>query len=86
MIFIEGTLLHKKSFKSKKGQEIPVVSLLDKYDSHSQVIDITDFDNQINGLEIGKEIRVPVKSRAGVSDRGNAYINYVSAGVPTEVM
>lgn len=85
MQFIEGTLLHKKSFQSKKGNTIPVVSVLDEYSKFSQVVDITDFDNQINGLEVGKRVRIPIKSRAGVSDRGNPYINYVSAGVPVEV-
>lgn len=89
MQFIEGKLLHKKSVKIKTGtragEDLPVISILDDYDSHSMVVDITDFDNHVNGMELGKTIRLPIRSRAGVSQKGNPYINYVTAGRPQEV-
>lgn len=84
MQYVEGTLLHKKQVQTKKGGTLDVVSILDDYTSHSQVVDITDFDGHINGIETGKRITVPVKCRAGVSERGNTYINYVTAGKPLE--
>ncbi|EMS77191.1 hypothetical protein [Desulfotignum phosphitoxidans] len=85
MQYIEGVVLHRKSFQSKKGKEIPVVSILDEYDKFSQVVDITDFDNHVNGVSKGIKVRLPVRSRPGVSDRGNAFINYVVAGPVVEV-
>lgn len=85
MHYIEGVVLHRKSFQSKKGKEIPVVSILDEYEKFSQVVDITDFDNNVNGVSKGIKVRLPVRIRPGVSDRGNAFINYVSAGPIVEV-
>jgi len=85
MQYVEGVLLHRKSFQSKKGKQIPVVSILDDYENHSQVIDVTDFDNRVNGIHTGVKVRLPIRSRAGVSERGNAFINYVVAGEPVTV-
>lgn len=89
MQFIEGQLLNKKSFMAKSGKsagrEISVVSILDQYPSHSQVVDLTDFDNYVGDIEPGTKLRVPFRARPGVSDRGNTYINYVTSGQPTLV-
>ena len=77
-----GTLLHKKIIKTKKGNNLSVISMLDEYDNYSQVIDITDFDNLVNGTDTGVIIELPIRSRSGVSERGNTFINYVVAGKP----
>ena len=84
MQYLEGTLLHKKQVKTKKGTMLDVVSILDDYETHSQVIDITDFDGHVNGAPQGARLTLPVRCRPGVSDRGNPYINYVTAGAPLE--
>lgn len=84
MQFIEGQILNKKSFTIRNGKnagkKVPVISILDQYPSHSQVVDITDFDEYVNGIEEGTTIKLPFRSRPGVSEKGNTYINYVTAG------
>jgi len=82
MQFIKGILLHRRTIKTKKGQDLNIVSILDQYKTHSQVVDITDFDNFLDNIEIGQSVEFPFRSRPGVSDRGNTYINYVTAGQP----
>jgi hypothetical protein len=87
MQYLDGTLLHKKQIKTHKGTMLDVVSILDDSPdgkSSPQVRDVTDFDGHVNGLEIGKRITLPVRVRAGVSDKGNAYMNFVAAGRPLE--
>lgn len=82
MQFVKGVLLHKKQFTTKKGNQIPVVSVLDENKTFSQVIDITDFDNYVNGAALGDVVVLPVRVKAVTSDKGNSYINYVVAGEP----
>jgi hypothetical protein len=85
MQYLEGVLLHKKQVPTKKGTMLDVVSILDEVPdgkSSPKVRDVTDFDNYVNGVEIGKTVFIPVKVREGVSAKGNAYINYITAGPP----
>lgn len=79
---IIGTLLHTKEVTSKKGRQFTVVSILDEYENYTEVVDITDFDGYVNGAQKGELICLPYRSRPGVSERGNAYINYVTVGKP----
>jgi len=89
MQFVQGILLHKKQVPIKTGkragQDLPVVSVLDEYDGYSRVIDVTDFDNHINGIETGRHIEIPIRSTCGVSKKGNPYINYTVAGPVKEI-
>lgn len=85
MQFVTGTILHTKVVKSRKGREIPVVSILDEYQQYSQVIDVTDFDGFVNGYGKGTVVHMPIRTRPGVSQKGNAYINYVAAGPAEKV-
>lgn len=80
MQFLNGKILHKKEIKTKKGNILDVVSILDEYETYSQVIDLTDFDNHMSNYQEGQDVTIPFKARPGVSDRGNTYINYVVAG------
>jgi hypothetical protein len=80
MQYVKGKLLHRKQFKTKRNKEILVISILDENEKFSQVLDITDFDNYTNGTELGSKIWVPVKVKAVVSQKGNLYLNYVTAG------
>jgi len=82
MQYLSGTLLHKKQIKTHKGTMLNVVSILDAGEKFSQVVDVTDFDGHLVSQEINVDVTIPIRSRAGVSERGNAYINYVAAGAP----
>ena len=84
MQFVKGVLLHKKQFKAKTGKVIPVVSVLDENETFSQVIDITDFDGHAVRMTQGAVLQIPVRIKAVVSEKGNPYLNYVTAG-PAEV-
>ena len=69
MQILRGTLLHKKSFTSKKGNTIPVISVLDASENFTKVIDITDFDNEAASYNVGDEIELAFRSTANVSER-----------------
>jgi len=84
MQFVKGVLLHKKQFTTKTGKTIPVISVLDENQTFSQVLDITDFDQHAALMKQGTVLQVPVKIKAIVSENGNPYLNYVTAG-PAEV-
>jgi len=77
-----GPLLHKKSFTSKKGVVIPVISILDEHQKFSEVIDLTDFDNSAAQIDVGQMIEVPFRSRPNTSKKGELFINYVVDGEP----
>jgi hypothetical protein len=80
MQFLTGALLHKKQFTTKQGKQIPVISILDEYEKFSQVVDITDFDNFAASMDVGATIQIPIRVKAVVSEKGNPYLNYVTAG------
>lgn len=84
MQFVKGVLLHKKQFTTKTGKTIPVISVLDENQTFSQVLDITDFDEHAKLMKQGVVLQIPVKIKAIVSEKGNPYLNYVTAG-PAEV-
>jgi hypothetical protein len=86
MHLVRGKLLVKKSFTSKKGTPIPTIQILSQSQTFAKVIEIVDFDNQVNGTELGTTIQLPVRISARTSERtGRSYLNYVVDGKP-EVM
>jgi hypothetical protein len=88
MQFIQGVILHRKSFTIKKGKntgkDIPVIEMLDPYPNHSAVVDVTDFDHHLQDCREGDKVTIPVRISTGISQKGNPYINYTSAGAPDE--
>lgn len=82
MIYLEGQLLNIKTVENKKkGTKLTVVSILDKSERFSRVIDLADFDGHINGHREGQHVKVPINFRQVVnSDTGRAYLNFSLTG------